>query len=149
MPIILSDGTHKKDADGKVITIPTPNADSGILLRGEMKSQCNIWNWPVGSGEVYGYRMDKNMPPEVKAAVTPSRRADNPIGEWNTFIITMQGDRLTVKLNGQTVIENARLPGIPAEGPVGLQHHGGKDKDGNYNNAASLLQFRNVFIKQL
>lgn len=149
MPIILADGSHKKDADGKDITIPTPNADSGILLRGEMKSQCNIWNWPVGSGEVYGYRRDKNLPPEVRAAVTPSRRADNPIGEWNTFIITMKGDRLTVNLNGQTVIENAQLPGIAASGPIGFQHHGGKEEDGNYNNAASLVQFRNVFIKEL
>jgi hypothetical protein len=149
MPIILSDGTYKKDAEGKVITIPTPNADSGILLRGEMKSQCNIWNWPVGSGEVYGYRNDPNMPPAVRAAVTPSRKADHPIGEWNKFIITMRGDRLTVNLNGQTVIENAQLPGIPAEGPVGFQHHGGKDKDGNYDNAASLVQFRNVFIREL
>ncbi|WP_199221062.1 3-keto-disaccharide hydrolase [Coraliomargarita sinensis] len=149
VPIILSDGTYKKDEDGKVITMPTPNADSGVLIRGEMKSQCNIWNWPVGSGEVYGYRMDKSMPAEVRAAVTPSRKADNPIGEWNKYIITMKGDRLTVNLNGQTVIENAKLPGIPQEGPIGFQHHGGKNKDGEYNNSASLVQFRNIFIKEL
>lgn len=149
IPIVLSDGSFKKDEQGEVIRNPTPNADSGILLRGEMKWQCNIWCWPVGSGEVYGYRMDQNMPPEVRAAVTPSRRADKPVGEWNTFIITMQGDRLTVNLNGQTVIESAQLPGVPTEGPIGFQHHGGKDKDGNYNMSASLLQFRNVFIKEL
>lgn len=149
MPIILSDGTYKKNEEGKVITIPTPNADSGILLRGEMKSQCNIWNWPAGSGEVYGYRMDKSMPPEVRAAVTPSRKADNPVGEWNKFIITMKGDRLTLNLNGQTVIEDAKLPGIPEEGPIGFQHHGGKNKDGEYNNSASLVQFRNIYIKKL
>lgn len=149
MPIILSDGTHLKDENGKDITIPTPNADSGILLRGELKSQTNIWCWPVGSGEVYGYRRDKKVSPEVNAAVTPSRRADNPVGEWNTFIITMKGDRLTVNLNGQTVIENAQLPGIPEEGPIGLQHHGGLEKNGEYNNASSLVQFRNLFIKEL
>lgn len=149
MPIVLSDGSFKKDENGEVIRLPRPNADSGVLLRGEMKSQLNIWNWPVGSGEVYGYRMDKNMPEEVRAAVTPSRRADNPVGEWNKYIVTMTGDRLTVNLNGQTVIENAKLPGIPEEGPIGFQHHGGKNKDGEYNNSASLVQFRNVFIKEL
>jgi hypothetical protein len=149
MPIVMPDGSHKKDPNGEVIRLRMPNADSGVLLRGQMKSQCNIWCWPVGSGEVYGYRMDKKMPPEVRAAVTPSRRADKPVGEWNKFIITMKGDRLTVDLNGQTVIENAQLPGIPEEGPIGFQHHGGKDKDGNYNNSASLVQFRNVFIKEL
>ena len=29
----------------------------------------------------------------------------------------MKGDRLTVVLNGITVIENAQLPGVPAQGP--------------------------------
>ncbi|MFU8847194.1 MAG: DUF1080 domain-containing protein [Opitutales bacterium] len=149
MPIILSDGTYKRDENGEVIRLHRPNADSGILLRGEMKSQCNIWCWPVGSGEVYGYRIDNSMPPEVRAGVTPSRRADNPVGEWNTFIITMKGDRLTVNLNGQTVIENAQLPGIPEKGPIGFQHHGGLTESGEYNNSASLVQFRNVFIKEL
>ena len=42
VPTVLPDGSEKKDANGKVITTPTPNADSGILLRGELKSQCNI-----------------------------------------------------------------------------------------------------------
>jgi len=149
VPTVLPDGSHKKDADGKVITTPTPNADSGILLRGQLKSQVNIWCWPIGSGEVYGYRMDQNMPPEVRAAVTPKARADNPVGEWNRFIIRIAGDRLTVNLNGQVVIENAQLPGIPESGPIGLQHHGGLEKDGTYNNASSLVQFRNIFIKEL
>jgi hypothetical protein len=149
VPTVLPDGSHQKGPDGKDIITPTPNADSGILLRGEMKSQCNIWCWPIGSGEVYGYRMDKKMPPEVRAAVTPKARADRPVGEWNRFIIRMTGDRLSVNLNGQTVIENAQLPGIPASGPIGFQHHGGLEKDGTYNNASSLMQFRNIFIKRL
>ena len=33
--------------------------DSGIYLRGSSKSQVNIWCWPIGSGEVYGYRTDE------------------------------------------------------------------------------------------
>jgi len=36
-------------------------------------------------GEVYGYRTDRNMPAEVRAAVTPKKRMDNPRGEWNTL----------------------------------------------------------------
>ncbi|MSU48757.1 MAG: DUF1080 domain-containing protein [Opitutus sp.] len=148
MPTVLPDGTHQKGPDGKDIITPTANADSGILLRGNSKSQINIWCWPIGSGEVYGYRMDKNMPPEVRAGVTPKARADKPVGEWNSFEITMQGDRLTVVLNGQTVIKNAQLPGVPESGPFGLQHHGGY-KDGKYAPASSLVQFRNISIKEL
>lgn len=150
MPIVLPDGTHKLDAEGKEIKIPTPNADSGIYLRGVGKSQINIWCWPIGSGEVYGYRMDKTMPPEVRAGVTPKVKADKPVGEWNTFEITMKGDRLTVVLNGQTVIDQAQLPGVPEMGKLGLQHHGGKNpKTGELSPASSLIQFRNISIKEL
>ena len=150
MPVVLPDGTHKLDDQGKEIKIPTPNADSGIYLRGQGKSQINIWCWPVGSGEVYGYRMDKTMPPEVRAGVTPKVKADKPVGEWNTFEITMKDDRLTVVLNGQTVIDKAQLPGVPAKGKLGLQHHGGKNpKTGEMSAASSLIQFRNISIKEL
>lgn len=148
VPTVLPDGTHKKGADGKDVITPTPNADSGIYLRGTSKAQLNIWCWPIGSGEVYGYRMDAKQPPAVRAGVTPKLRADKPVGEWNTFEITLRGERLTVILNGQTVIENAELPGLPATGPLALQHHGGY-KDGKYNPASSLVQFRHVSIKEL
>ena len=58
-------------------------------------------------------------------------------------------DRLIVVLNGKTVIENAQLPGVPARGPLALQHHGGKKKDGSWTPASSLVQFRNIYIKEL
>lgn len=126
-----------------------PDSDSGILLRGTGKSQVNIWCWPIGSGEVYGYRMDRSMPPEVRAGVTPKTNADNDIGEWNRFEITMRGDRVWVKLNGKQVLENAQLPGISNQGRIGLQHHGGKDKEGRWRSPPALLQFRNIAIKEL
>ena len=148
VPIIKPDGTHKKDIDGNEIKTTVPDSDSGIFLRGQGKSQINIWCWPIGSGEVYGYRMDKKMPPEVRAGVTPKINADHDLGEWNTFEITMKGDRLTVVLNGTTVIKNAHLPGIPERGPIALQHHGGK-RDGEWSSPPALVQFRNISIREL
>jgi len=147
--IVKPDGTHKKNIDGEDIQIAVPDSDSGIFLRGEGKSQINIWCWPVGSGEVYGYRMDKNMPADVRAGVTPKVLADNDIGEWNTFEITMKGERVSVKLNGKQVLEGARLPGIPKRGRIALQHHGGKNKDGEWTSPPALVQFRNISIKEL
>ena len=149
MPIVLQDGTTLKDAAGRQITIALPNADSGIYLRGSSKAQVNIWCWPIGSGEVYGYRNDKSMPPDVRAGVTPRINADKPVGQWNTFIIIMVGDRLTVLLNNQMVLENAQLPGVPKRGRIALQHHGGRRSDGTYSPASSLLQFRNISIREL
>jgi len=149
VPIIRFDGTHKKGPDGKEIKLSVPDSDSGVYLRGSSKSQVNIWCWPIGSGEVYGYRMDKNQPASVRAGVTPRKKADKPIGEWNTFMITIKGNRLTVVLNGETVIENAEPPGLVERGPVGLQHHGSLNKVGKWTSPPALVQFRNIAIKEL
>jgi hypothetical protein len=148
VPIIRADGTHKKDAAGQEIRLAVPDSDSGIFLRGTSKAQVNIWGWPIGSGEVYGYRTDAKMPASVRAGVTPKRNADRDIGAWNTFEITMRGTRLDVVLNGDPVIVSAELPGVPAEGPIALQHHGGK-KDGVWVSPPSLVQFRNISIREL
>jgi hypothetical protein len=148
VPLILPSGLHKLDEKGKPITMVVPDSDSGILLRGVGKCQANIWNWPIGSGEVYGYRMDESMPPEVRRGVTPKVNADKNIGEWNRFRITMKGNRMSVELNGISVIENALLPGLPEQGPIGLQHHGSK-KDGEWTSPPALVQFRRIYIREL
>lgn len=137
-PLILPNGDDAKDENGKAKEIEVVDAgDSGIYLRGSSKSQVNIWCWPIGSGEVYGYRTDRKMPPEVRAGVTPREKADKPLGQWNRFVITMKGDRLTVVLNDKTVLENAQLPDVASRGPIALQHHG------------DAVEFRNLFIKEL
>lgn len=137
-PVILPDGSVS-DRKEKVLDA----GDSGIFLRGSQKSQVNIWCWPIGSGEIYGYRTDPNLSPEVRAAATPKVRADRPPGQWNHFEITLRGDRLTVVLNQKTVIDNARLPGIPARGPIGLQ------RPGNPLTRDMPLEFARLRIKEL
>jgi hypothetical protein len=136
--VILPNGDRAKNDDGSPRMLEVADAgDSGIYLRGNSKSQVNIWCWPIGSGEVYGYREDANMSPEVRAGVTPRVKADKPLGQWNRFLITMRGDRLTVVLNEKTVLENAHLPGVPAEGPIALQDHG------------DAIQFANIYVREL
>src|SRR5262249_24808322 len=137
-PVILPNGDYAVDENGKMKEVEVLDAgDSGIYLRGSSKSQVNIWCWPIGSGEVYGYRTDKSLPPEVRAADTPKKKADRPLGQWNRLHITMKGDRLTVRLNGELVIDNAQLPGVARRGPIALQHHG------------DAIQFANLFIREL
>lgn len=134
-PVILPDGSTEVDDEGKPVTTRIEERDSGIFLRGSSKSQVNLWCWSVGSGEVWGYRTDATMSPEVRAAVTPRVNADNPVGEWNRYLIRMRGDRLTVVLNGKTVIEDAQLPGINTSGPIAFQSHG------------SEVEFRNILVR--
>jgi hypothetical protein len=111
--------------------------DSGIYLRGAAKSQVNIWSNPLGSGEVWGYRTDNSLPEEIRKACTPKKKADKPIGQWNHFVITMKGDRLSVVLNGEEVISDAQLPGVGKTGPIALQHHGTR------------VDYCNIYIKEL
>ena len=145
---ILPDGTHARDIQGRPLKLALPDSDSGIYVRGSGKHQVNIWCWPIGSGEMYGVRMDRQTAPELRSAVTPRTQADKPVGEWNTFEITVRGKTVTVVLNGQTVIPGATIPDLPARGSVVLQHHGGK-RDGKWNSPPSLVQFRNIFIRPL
>ena len=49
----------------------------------------------------------------------PARVADRPVGEWNTFHIVMKGDKVTVVLNGQKVVDDVALGVVGATmGPV-------------------------------
>jgi hypothetical protein len=75
-------------------------------------------------------------------------QADKPVGEWNRFEITARGNTVNVVLNGKTVIANAEIPTLPASGRLALQHHGSK-KDGKWVSPPALLQFKNIYIKEL
>ena len=137
-PVILPSGEVAKNADGTEKQAEVMDAgDSGIYLRGTEAGQVNIWCWPAGSGELWDVRTRANVPPALRAAATPKVRADRKPGEWNRFVITMKGDRVTVVLNGQTVIENAQLAGIPPRGRIALQHHGDP------------IHFANLYVKEL
>lgn len=121
------------------------NGDSGIYLRGQ--PQVQIWDSEnladnlkadrgLGSGGLW------NNPPGSKGK-QPLKNADRPVGEWNTFHITMKGDLVTVVLNGVTVVDQAPLANywergkpLPATGPIELQHHGND------------LWFKNIYIAE-
>lgn len=110
------------------------DADSGIYLRGN--PQVQIWDRPdVGSGGLFNNEKNPSKPAKV---------ADRPVGEWNTFHITIKGDKVTVVLNGETVVDGVTMENytdrskpLPAAGTIELQHHGNP------------LEFRNIYLKQL
>jgi hypothetical protein len=138
LAVILPSGEDAVDAQGQPKTEERLHAgDSGIFLRGDKKAQVNITSKSIGSGEIYGYRTDLTQPAAVRAACVPKSVADQKAGAWNRFFITVKGDRVTVELNEQIVIDQAQLPGLAGEGPIGLQHHG----DG--------IEFGNIFLKPL
>lgn len=117
-----------------------PEADAGLYLRGT--PQVQIWDTArvnvgaqVGSGGLYNNQKNPS---------TPLKVADNKLGQWNSFYIKMVGDRVTVYLNGELVVNNVILENywdrnqsiFPVE-QIELQAHGSK------------VSFRDIYIKEL
>ncbi len=110
--------------------------DSGIYLRGS--PQVQIWDiklFDTGSGGLYN---NKNNPSK------PLKTADKPIGEWNQFKITMIGDKVTVYLNDELVVDKVTLENywerekpIYPTGQIELQNHG------------NTLYFKNIYIREI
>ena len=114
--------------------------DAGIYLRGS--PQVQIWDTAltrvgaqVGSGGLYNNQINPRNPLKV---------ADNPVEEWNTFRIIMKGERVTVYLNGELVVDKAILENywdrkIPIflKDAIELQAHGNH------------IVYRNIYVKEL
>ena len=113
-----------------------PGGDSGIYLRGT--PQVQIWDvsaHPEGSGGLYNNQKNPSK---------PTRCADRPVGEWNTFRIRMVGERVSVWLNGELVVDNVVMENywerdkpIYPTGSIELQNHG------------NTLYFKNIYVKEL
>jgi len=126
--------------------------DSGLYLRGN--PQIQIWdseNLPsslkadagTGSGGLWNNPVPNGETPQSIGKV-PLKKADKPVGEWNTFRIVMKGDKVTVHLNGELVVDKAPLANywekgkpLPTTGPIELQYHGDK------------LWFKNIYLREL
>ena len=118
--------------------------DSGIYLRGN--PQVQIWD----SDKTPGARGDDKgsgsggLWNNEKNPKRPLKKADKPVGEWNTFHIVMKGDKVTIHLNGVLVVDKVPLENywdrgqpLPTRGPIELQHHGDK------------LWFKNIYLREL
>lgn len=138
LQLLTDDGLEQHDAQGKLIMKEYLSwGDSGVFLRGTRAAQVNIWCQPCGSGEVATKFKDLAATKEERMKTMPRVRADRGRGEWNRFVITLRGDRVSVVLNDVPVIEGARVKDVPAEGPITLQNH---------NDA---VEYRNFLVKPL
>ncbi len=110
-----------------------PGGDSGIYLRGS--PQVQIWDNPIGSGGLYNNQKNPSG---------PLAREDRPPGEWNRFRIVMIGERVTVFLNNELVVNGVVMENywerdkpIYPTGQIELQNHNSK------------LEFKNIYIREI
>jgi len=122
-------------------------ADSGIYLKA--CPQVQIWDfteeggkWNIGADKGSGGLWNN---PAGSAGKDPLVLADKPFGEWNRFQIRQIGEQTTIWLNGELVVDNARMVNnhwkkgfpLPQKGPIWLQTHGGE------------ISWKNVFIREI
>ena len=109
-------------------------SNSGVYLRGRHEVQIQ---------DDFGKATDSLRMGGVYGFLRPALNASARPGEWQSYDITLIGRRVTVALNGKTIIDNAEIPGITggaldsdegAPGPLMLQGDHGK------------VTFRNIVI---
>ncbi|MDR3403756.1 MAG: DUF1080 domain-containing protein [Chthoniobacter sp.] len=91
-----------EDFNLKLETRTQANSNSGIYLRGIYEIQV---------AETYGKPVDSHNMGALYSRITPSVAAEKPIGEWQTFDITLVDRHVTVILNGQKIIDNQPVLG--------------------------------------
>ncbi len=110
--------------------------NSGVYLRGRYEVQIRDdpeREWPTREsiGGIYGF-----LPPSENAARAP--------GEWQAYDITLVGRRVTVVLNGRTVIADQIIPG-PTGGAIDANE--GEPGPILFQGDHTAVEFRNITIR--
>ncbi|MBF8190128.1 ThuA domain-containing protein [Nonomuraea sp. K274] len=116
---------------GIFVGFPNPGGDPNVAVNQGYEIQIDASDTPDRTtGSIYGF----------KAADIAARDAAlNPPGEWNTFEVLVEGQRIRVYLNGSLVNDFTNTdPNRNLDGYIGLQNHGSADQ----------VAFRNVRIKE-
>lgn len=124
-----------EDFNIKLETRTQKDSNSGIYLRGIYEIQV---------AETYGKPLDPHNMGALYSRITPTSAAEKPIGEWQTFDITLVDRHVTVILNGVKIIDNQPVLGCTGgamtsnemiPGPIYLQ--------GDHTN----IDYRNIVLR--
>ncbi|MFJ5837934.1 ThuA domain-containing protein [Streptomyces shenzhenensis] len=120
------------DNSGVFVGFP-PSDDPWSAVNNGYEIQIDATDVPEKTtGSVYGFR---------SADLKKRDRALNPPGEWNTYEIRVEGERLRIWLNGVKINDftNTDPARSLRDGHVGIQNHGADDQ----------VSFRDIRIKEL
>lgn len=129
------------------------NANNGVGIRAPLDLDAAYAGMEIqildDSGSKYADLRPAQYHGSIYDVVPATRGALRPVGEWNSEEITARGRRITVRLNGRTIVDAdldsvkdpaalAKHPGLArARGHIGFLGHGAR------------IEFRNIRIKEL
>lgn len=128
-----------------------PSGNSGLLIRAPHKGDPSFDGMEVqildDDAPAYRALQPAQYSGSVYGVLASKRGQTRPAGEWNAMVITAQGSRIKVELNGAVVVEgdvskhpeaSPRHKGVGrSKGFVGLQSH------------SEPVQFRNIAIREI
>jgi hypothetical protein len=131
----------------------TENANNGIAIRAPLSGDAAYGAMEIQVLDDSGLKYQALRPAQYHGSVYdvfPAKRGfQKPVGEWNSQEITARGRRITVVLNGTTIVDAnlddvkdeavlQKHPGLAnTKGHIGLLGHGTR------------VEFRNIRIKEL
>jgi hypothetical protein len=114
------------------------DGNSGIFLRGRKEVQIH---------DSHGKpQLDDTECGAIFQKVAPSTNACKPAGQWQTYDITVVGSKITVVLNGVTVVDGAVVEGVTGSG---LDDEVGKPGPLMLQGDEAPVSFRNLWLKPL
>jgi hypothetical protein len=130
-----------------------PNANNGVGIRAPLEGDAAYAGMEIQILDDTGSQYTALRPAQYHGSiydVVPAQRgALKPVGEWNAEEITARGRRITVVLNGKTIVDAnlddvkdpavlAKHPGLArTRGHIGFLGHGAR------------IEFRNIRIREL
>ncbi|GAA2319432.1 lectin [Nonomuraea roseoviolacea subsp. roseoviolacea] len=117
---------------GVIVGFPATSDPDAALTTG-YEVQIDATDTPDRTtGAIYGFR---------SADIAARDAALNPPGQWNTYELLVEGERLQVFLNGTRINDFTNTDPVRSlqQGYVGIQNHGSGD----------VVSFRNVRVKEL
>ncbi|WP_172382714.1 ThuA domain-containing protein [Streptomyces sp. MNP-20] len=125
-------GADKDDNSGVFVGFP-PSDDPWSAVNNGYEIQIDATDVPERTtGSVYGFK---------SADLAARDRALNPPGQWNTYELRVEGERLRIWLNGTLINDYTNTDPARSllDGHIGIQNHGADDQ----------VAFRDIRVKDL
>jgi hypothetical protein len=133
----------------------TPGANNGLGIRAPLEGDAAYAGMELqildNEAEIYKNLKEYQYHGSVYGVIPAKRGFLKPTGEWNYEEVTVKGSRVTVKLNGTTILDGDIAEASKNGTMDGKDHPGLKNPKGHigFLGHGSIVKFRNIRIRDL